>query len=427
MDKIIKYNKTVLDNGVVIVSEENPVFYSSSIGIWVKSGSRHERENENGLSHFIEHMLFKGTKKRSAFDIAWQVDSIGGVLNAFTTRESTCYDIKVLSEHSELAIEILSDLFLNSIFDENEIEKERQVILQEIGMTLDTPDDYIHDLFYEDFWGDTGLGRQVTGYSENVLSFKSEQIIDYYRTKYYSSNIIIAASGNVKHNELVRQFSKFFYSLNDSERNEKAEKIAYVPKINVHRKKLEQVHLSFGFPSVSSASKKRYVAYLLNTILGEGMSSRLFQEVREKRGLVYNIYSYISTYENEGLLGVYAAMGKKDLYDVINISMEVIRKLKEIPLTDEELSSAKEQMKSNLLLGLENSESRMHRLASHEISFNREISVEESIENIDSVTSEDVMLMAGEIFSDDKVTMTILGDVSKKSFLDWWGKRSVTL
>ncbi|MDH3976248.1 MAG: insulinase family protein [Deltaproteobacteria bacterium] len=427
MDKVIKYNKTVLDNGVVIVSEENPVFYSSSIGIWLKCGSRHEKAHENGLSHFIEHMLFKGTAKRSAFDIAWQVDSIGGVLNAFTTRESTCYDIKVLSEHSELAIDILSDLFLNSIFENSEIEKERQVILQEIGMTLDTPDDYIHDLFYESFWGDCGLGRLVTGRSENVLSFNRNGIVDFYKKMYSPGKIVIAASGNMEHDKLVNDFSKYFNSLNRPACDWDTENIDYLPKVNVVKKKLEQVHLSLGVPALSCTSPDRYTLYILNTVLGEGMSSRLFQEVREKRGLVYNIYSYVSTYEKEGLLGVYAAMSKNDLYEVIEISMEEIRKLKENPLTEEELRSAKAQMKSNLLLGLESSENRMHRLAVHEIIFKREISVEESIENIESVTAEEVRLMAEKLFSHEKISMALLGDLNKREFLKRWQEIKVKL
>lgn len=427
MEKIIKYNKTVLDNGVVIVSEENPVFYSSSIGIWLRCGSRHESANENGLSHFIEHMLFKGTKKRSAFDIAWQVDSIGGVLNAFTSRESTCYDIKVLSEHSQIAIEVLCDLFLNSLFEKSEIEKERQVIVQEIGMTLDTPDDYIHDLFYETFWGNNGLGRQVTGTMENVLSFKRDQIVDFFHSKYLPGKIVIAASGNISHDELVKDFSMNFKNLINSEINDTVEKINYEPKVSVMKKKLEQVHFSLGVPAVSCSSPDRYAAYLLNTLLGEGMSSRLFQEVREKRGLVYNIYSYISTYENEGLLGIYAAMGKDDLHEVIDITMKEIRKLKENPLKEEELRSAKEQMKSNLLLGLESSESRMHRLAINEISFGKEISISDSIEKIESVTVEDVLVMANNIFSDDKISVAILGDVNKRDFLKRWDEREVRI
>ena len=427
MKKITKYNKTVLDNGIAIVSEYHPAFYSASIGIWVKCGSRNEAPLESGLSHFIEHMLFKGTNKRSAFDIAWQVDSIGGILNAFTSRESTCYDMKVLSDHSGLAIDIMSDLFLNSTFESNEIAKERQVILQEIGMSLDTPDDYIHDLFYETFWGESGLARQVTGTSKTVAALKREHLLDYYKRKYSPQNIVIAACGDVNHDFLVKHFSKQFEKMEDQKAIGDSDYSPYLPGINVKKKKLEQVHLSLGVPSVSSVDPDRYAAYILNTILGEGMSSRLFQEVREKRGLVYNIYSYISTYEHEGLLGIYAAMGKNDLYEVIDIVLAEIKKLKKIPLTAEELRSAKEQMKSNLLLGIENSESRMHRLAIHEITFNREITIEESIKNIESVTSEEVMLMAGKAFTDDSITVALLGNVGKKDFIKRWEEREVRL
>lgn len=423
MEKITRYHKTVLDNGIVIVSESNPAFHSSSLGVWVKCGSRHEEEHENGLSHFIEHMLFKGTKKRSAFDIAWQVDSIGGILNAFTSREWTCYDIKVLSDHIQKAVDILSDLFLNSLFDNSEIEKERQVILQEIGMTHDTPDDCIHDLFYEAFWGKSALGRQVTGTSKSVLSFKRDHIVDFYKKMYCPGNIVIAAAGNIDHDKIVTCFSKCFNGLKKTGISGIAEKMTYKANVKVVRKKLEQVHFSMGVPSMSSTGPDRYVAYLLSTILGEGMSSRLFQEVRENRGLVYNIYSYVSTYENEGVLGIYAAMGKKDLYEVINVVMKELKTLRESLLTEEELRSAKEQMKSNLLLALESSESIMHRLAVNELTFGREVSVEESIKYIESVSAEDVMLMAGKLFSDDKITVALLGDINKKEFLQKWDAR----
>ncbi|MBE9504184.1 MAG: insulinase family protein [Proteobacteria bacterium] len=413
MEKQDNYQKTVLDNGVTIVTQSDSSFYSATIGIWVKNGSRDEVPEKNGISHFIEHMMFKGTKKRSAHDIAKEIDSIGGDLNAFTTRETSCYYVKVLKDHIDFAIDLLSDIFLNSVIDAEDVEKERQVILQEIRMVEDTPDDYIHDLFSSTFWGDSSLGRPVLGRVENVSSFVKEDLISFIKDQYCSNRIIISVAGNVNHDHIVEKFRPSFSKLSKGSPEIARDIPTSTSNITVVNKALEQVHFCLGTEGVSDSDPRRYNAYILNAILGDGMSSRLFQEIREKNGLAYNIYSYLSSYDDCGFWGVYVGTGAENVDDVLQrISFE-LKKVKLNEISADELSSAKEQLKGNMILGLESSDSRMQRLAHNEICFGRHLSVEETINEIERVKSVDVLNLANELLTGKSLNIALIGSINE--------------
>ncbi len=408
------YRKTVLENGVTIVTERDPAFYSVSAGIWVKSGARHEDPSNNGISHFIEHMLFKGTKRRSALDIAREMDSIGGVMNAFTTSETTCYYVKVLDRHFSVAADLLADIFLNSLFDDAELERERSVILQEIRMVEDTPDDYIHELFGRTFWRDHPLGRPVIGNSANVSSFTRDDLIRFVRERYSADRVVITAAGKIDHDEIVDGFANSFRKVGKGGKGEKGDEPSFSSNVTVKVKDLEQVHFCLGTKGVSSVSPRRYAAYILNTILGSGMSSRLFQEVREKRGLAYSIYSFLSTYVDAGLFGVYAGAAADTYLDVLELVVKEMGKLKLCSVSSEELKAAKEQIKGNMILGLESSDSRMQRLANNEICFGREVALEESLERIDAVTMDDIVDLARDVFEPESLNLAVLGDANER-------------
>ena len=298
------YQKTVLHNGIMVITEEIPYLQSVSIGVWVLTGSRDEEPHENGISHFIEHLLFKGTETRTAFDIAKEIDSVGGTLNAFTGREYTCFYAKVIDKNLPLAIGILSDIFLHSLIDSNDVEKERMVILQEIKMVEDTPDDYIHDLFSRVCWGNHPLGFPIFGTSERVQSFRRDQIHQFFKEKYQSNRIIICASGNLRHQEVVDWIGETFGQLPKSTKSRERLKPDSISTTNIRKRDLEQVHFCLGTKGLQYNHSLRFASYVLNTILGGGMSSRLFQEIRENRGLAYSVYSYLPTYIDTGLVVV---------------------------------------------------------------------------------------------------------------------------
>ena len=413
MEENRAYNKTKLDNGVTIISELDANVYSATIGVWVKKGSRNERDLERGISHFIEHMLFKGTSNRNCLQIAREIDALGGVLNAFTTHESTCYYVKLLKEHAGVASSILEDIFVNSLFDADEIERERKVILQEISMIEDAPDDQIHDLFAETFWGDHPLGRPVTGTIESVSSFKRDDFLGFVERNYRPENIVIAAAGNVDHDRVVNSFSDSFSRLKKGPDDEPATEPVYSSNLKFVKKKLEQVHFCLGTKGVSSANPRRYAAYMMNSVLGDGMSSRLFQEIREKRGLAYSIYSYMSTYQDSGNFGICAGTGKGSFSESVELAALEMKKMREKKISGSELSSVKEQMKSGILISMENSESRMQRIADNEMTFGRNLPVEEIIENIESVTVDDVHDMAGELLREESLNLAVLGNLKR--------------
>jgi predicted Zn-dependent peptidase len=403
------YQKTVLENGIKVITEEIPYLKSVSIGIWVITGSRDEQPNENGISHFIEHLLFKGTEQRSAFDIAKEIDSVGGTLNAFTGREYTCFYAKVIDKNLPLAIDLLSDIFLQSLIDPKDVEKERMVILQEIKMVEDTPDDYIHDLFNRVCWGNHPLGYPIFGTSELVQSFHREQIYHFFKENYQSNRIIVCAAGNLRHQEVVGLVGTTFGQISKSNKIRERLRPDSISTTNIWTRALEQVHFCLGTKGLRHNHSLRFASYVLNTILGGGMSSRLFQEIRENRGLAYSVYSYLPTYIDTGLVVVYAGTNEGSFQEVIELILREFNRLKSKPFKNGELETAKEQLKGNLLLSLESSDNLMTRLAKNEIYFDSYLPVEKILRGIDEVKEEEVQSLAGDIFDERFFCLTVLG------------------
>ncbi|UCD70504.1 MAG: insulinase family protein [Syntrophobacterales bacterium] len=407
------YQKTVLKNGIRVVSEKIPHIRSFSIGIWVTTGSCDEDSEENGISHFIEHLAFKGTKSRSAHDIAKEIDSVGGILNGFTEREYTCFHAKVLDQHCPLAIELLSDIFLNSLFDFNEIEKERNVVLQEIKMVEDTPDDYIHDLFNQVFWEGYSLGYPILGRKERVSSFDRKTICRYFDNHYRRNPLVISMAGSFDHEKVIQLIEDRFAGLPERMEVRKRKSPEPNPRIGVFPRDLEQVHLCLGTNGISQTHSMRFASYILNTLLGRGMSSYLFQEIREKRGLAYSIYSYRPAYFDAGQLVVYAGTSKGSLKEVIQLIIEQFNELRKERIRLEELKRAQDQLKGNFLLFLESSDSWMTRLAQNEIYFGEYIPIEEVIRGIEGVTSEEVNQLARDLFREELFCLAVLGPIDE--------------
>jgi predicted Zn-dependent peptidase len=405
--------KSVLDNGIRLLSETIPFLDSVCIGVWVLSGSRDEEESENGVSHFIEHLLFKGTGTRTAQDIAREIDSVGGSMNGYTGREYTCFYAKVLKQHLELAVDLLSDILLHSTFDSEEMDRERSVILQEVKMVEDTPDDYIHDLFNRAFWGDHPMGQPVLGRSDNIQSLSREGIIRHFSDRYRSNRMIISVAGSIEHHEVVDVVGRAFLRVPTGSKTVERVAPSAFHKTSVLGRKTEQVHICLGTEGLAYVSPRRFVSYLLNAILGGGMSSRLFQEIRERRGLAYSVFSYIPSYIDTGLLVVYAATDKSTVTEVIRLILKEFEALRRCPVGEEELRTSKEQLKGNLLLSLESSENRMTRLAKNEIYFNRFLPVDEVIDCIDAVTIGEIRELSEELLRPEHLCLTLLGPVTE--------------
>ncbi|HZX35384.1 MAG TPA: pitrilysin family protein [Thermodesulfobacteriota bacterium] len=417
-----RVRKDYLRHGIKLITEEMPDAESASIGVWVKKGSRDETLLLGGVSHFIEHLLFKGTAKRTALDIAREIEGVGGVLNAFTGREYTCFYAKVLNKDISVAVELLSDILMNSLFDRNELEKERLVVLQEIKMVEDTPDDLIHDLFADAMWAGQAAGRPVLGSKKTVESFSRQTVVDYFKKNYRVDSIFITVAGGIKHKNVVKLLDKAFGGLKNRERglgkganSGKTSERAPVacPGGKVVRRKLEQVHFCIGAPTVPQPHPDRHKLYLLNTILGGGMSSRLFQEVREKRGLAYSVYSYLNLMMDAGALVIYAGTSKEDFKKAVRLIMGECRKITS-SVSSKELKNAKEQLKGGMLLALDTSDSRMMKAARDEIYFGRVQSVREIVAAIDRVKARDVTDAAGNIFSPRNMTMVAVGKVAEE-------------
>ena len=409
------FSKTVLDNGIRIVSHEMPQHRSVSLGIWVENGSRHERESENGLSHFIEHLLFKGTERRSAAQIAEEMDAVGGVINAFTSKEHTCYYAKVLDENLPLAIDLLTDIFLHSSFDPEEIERERSVILQEISQAEDTPDDYVHDLFNLDFFKNHPIGRPICGRQETVNSFQRDDIIDFFKSRYRPRRVIVSTAGNFRHDALVQEMVARLGAVTDGNYEHGTLSIngETVPEVGSgvfpHPKSLEQVHLCLGVVGIPQAHPKRYAAYVLNTLLGGGMSSRLFQEIREKRGKAYSVYSFSSSYKDVGYLGVYAGTSLESTEEVVELILRELKKMAGGDITPDELSRTQGQLVGSMMLGLESTDSWMSHIARNEIYFGKAVSTEEICGKIRAVSRDEVIELADALFAKREMTLTLLG------------------
>lgn len=404
------FKRYSLENGIPVVTECIKNMHSVTLGVWVKVGSRFEPPDKNGLSHFLEHMFFKGTKKRSARDIAVEIDSIGGDLNAFTSRETTTFYVKVLDQHIDKGIDLLSDIFLHSTFPEEDIEKEKRIIREEIKMVEDTPDDYIIDLFYRDVWGNRGIGLPVLGKRETVKSFKREDIIGHIRKYYGTKDIVISCAGNFDPAKLLDSLNRVFGGLRRGSEPKRGETPEFNPSVTMYQKELSEVHLCLGVKGLCQSSPERYVLYLINAILGAGVSSRLFQEVREKRGLAYSIYSFIASYVDTGLFGVYAGTARKKVSEVIGLIVKELKGLKDT-VREDELRRAKEQIKGNLILGLESTSNLMQNLAKQEIYYGRYYSPEDMARLIEAVSIREVKDLAARLMADNSIAITLLGPV----------------
>jgi|Deesub1362A_J573_1020465.scaffolds.fasta_scaffold00275_4 predicted Zn-dependent peptidase len=406
------FKKSLLENGITVVMEQMRNVRSVSLGIWVKVGSRNEPPDKNGISHFLEHMFFKGTKKRTASDIAMDIDSLGGELNAFTSKEGTTFYIKVLDEYIDKGIELLTDLFLHSTFPEEEMEREKSVIHEEIKMVEDTPDDYIHDLFSRAVWGSEGLGQPVLGRKETVKAFSRNDLISHIRKYYGVRDTIVACAGNFDAEKLLDMLNRSLGRLRRGSEPDKGKPPVFNAKTIVYSKGLSEVHLCLGIQGIHQASPDRYRLLILNTILGGGLSSRLFQEIREKRGLAYSVYSFMSSYLDTGLWAVYAGTGKRKVNEVIDT---VIKELEKLPdtITAAELQRAKEQLKGNLILGLESTSRRMQSIANQEIYYGRYYSPREIIKEIDSVNLESIRDLSRRLIGNSGIALTVLGPVEE--------------
>jgi len=404
--------KEVLDNGLTILTEQMPHVRSISMGIWLKIGSRSETSELNGVAHFIEHLLFKGTSHRTAEEIARQVDSIGGHLDAFTAKETICYSTKVLDEHLPIAFDIISDLVLNPKFDPGDMEKERSVILEEIKMVEDTPDDLVHEIFMQNFWKDQPLGRPILGTKQTVGKLDREKVLEFFKQFYTPDDHIISAAGNLEHERVVDLITDKFDKVRAS-RNGHVEVAAHThSRISMRNKKeLEQVHICLGVPSYPLSHEDRYVCYILNTILGGGMSSRLFQNIREKEGLVYAIFSGLNSYRDTGCLSIYAGTSLETAERVVDMIVQELRNLKNNPVDLEELRRAKDYLKGSLMLGLESTSSRMSNLARQEMYFGKYISLDELTSSIEAVTAESIQEMAKASFDTRQIALTVLGNL----------------
>ena len=405
--------RQVLPNGLTIITEQMQHIRSASIGIWLQTGSRDEDPAWNGISHFIEHMLFKGTEHRSAEEIARQVDSIGGNMDAFTAKECICFNVKVLDEHLPVALEILSDLVLHPVFDPNDITRERGVILEEIKMDEDNPDYLVHEIFTQNFWKDHPLGKPILGTKETVKKFERHAVLDAYSHRFAPGNIIVSAAGNLDHDRFVALVTKHFEQMKPRKNGFHSPVPKIVSKITLRNKKaLEQVQLCIGVPSHPIAHEKRHAGYILNTLLGGGMSSRLFQNIRERQGLVYSIYSDLNPYRDTGCLAVYAGTSRESASKVVHSVVSEFHKLKAEPVPADELRRSKDQLKGSLMLSLESSSARMSNLARQEMYFDRFYDLDELIEKIEAVTVEDLTSLANEFFNTESVAVTILGNLT---------------
>jgi predicted Zn-dependent peptidase len=403
---------TTLDNGIRVITEAMPHVRSVSVGIWIGSGSRREMPDQNGISHFIEHMLFKGTTRRSAEDIARSVDSIGGNLDAFTAKELVCFNTKVLDEHLSLAFDVLTDLVLHPLFHEEDIGKEKGVILEEIKMEADSPDYLVHEIFSSNFWKDHPLGKPILGTPQTVKRFDQEMIRSFYSAVYTPANLIVTAAGNLTHEGLVALARQHLEGLPPAAPAPADQVPTTHARIALRNKKsLEQVHLCLGVPSYPLPHQERFACYVLNTLLGGGMSSRLFQNIRERQGLAYAVFSELNPYRDTGCLSIYAGTSLESARQVVQSIMKEFRDLKEQPVGEEELRRAKDHLKGSLMLSLESTASRMSNLARQEMYFARFFTLDELVESIEAVSAADVQRIAQTFFDPKQIALTVLGSL----------------
>lgn len=406
------YQKTILSNGVRVTTEHIPYVRSVTIGFWFRTGSRDEDKERNGISHFIEHMLFKGTSSRSARQIAETIDAAGGQLNAFTSKEHTCYYVRVLDEHLDLAVEILSDMVLDSQFNPIEVEKEKAVILEEIRMYEDSPDELVHDLFADAVLANHPLGKGILGQEETVSALDRTALLSYMSDHYTAGNLVVAAAGNVTHEQVVEAVQRHLDRLQGNGTLLSSPVDPPKGRSVIRSKDTEQVHLCIGGLGVSRCSSWKYPLYVLDMALGGGMSSRLFQELREERGLVYATYSYHTLFQETGLFTIYAGCGPKNVNQVMRLVRQECAGLSKDGLDTLELHRAKEQLKGSLMLSLENTANRMSRLAKSELFQEEMVTADELMSRIEAVTAEQVHTIAEELLDPKKQVIAAIGPVS---------------
>lgn len=405
--------KTTLDNGITLVTEQIPEFRSCSLGIWAQSGSRHEREDQSGLSHFLEHMLFKGTPRRTATQIAEAMDGVGGQLNAFTEKEQTCYYARVMDQHLPRALDILSDMFLNSLFDPAELEREKGVILEEIKMYEDAPDEMVFDVFTSSVWDGHPLGRPILGSREVISGLDRERLVQFMEERYLPSRLLVSAAGHVDHDMVAEKVGQWFQG------GRPAEPLPLVPggtpesnpRRIVQYRDSEQVYVCYGVQGLAVTDERRYAMLVLDSVLGGSMSCRLFQEIRERRGLVYTVCTFQNTYRDCGLFGVYAGTSAEKVEEVLRLSREILEEVRQDGIRPEELERAREHLKGSIALAMESTSHRMMRLARTQSFHGRIIPLEEVIERVDAVSHEDILDLARTLLAPERFTLAVLGPV----------------
>ena len=405
--------KEILPNGLKVIIEPLREFSSVSIGIWVLAGSRDEKNSQSGISHLIEHLAFKGTTRRTAKEIALEIDSLGGSLNAFTSKEFTSFYARILGDNLSQSMDVLADITLNSVFAPGELSKEKDVILQEISMVEDTPDDFIHDLHCQEFWADQGLGRPILGTQDSLMSVQRDHIVDFHENRYLAGQMLITASGALETESFLKEVEGAFGSLDRGVEPVARGSSRATPGICVRNRPVEQVHCCVGYEGLPADDERRYAMYLLNTVLGGGMSSRLFQKIREEYGLAYSVYSYHSAYQDTGIHTVYCGTSVDGFPKSLEIIREETLRLTEENVPDIEMTTCKRQLKGNLLLGLESTSNRMNQLARNEIYSGRHVTPEEISDGIEAVTAEDIRDLASILFKKARPAITVIGPVSE--------------
>jgi predicted Zn-dependent peptidase len=410
-----EYRKSVLSNGIRVVTERMPHVRSVAVGIWVDTGSRNEPPGRGGISHLIEHLVFKGTASRTAEEIARTMDSVGGQMDAFTAKEHTCFYVQVLDEHLPLAVSLLTDILLNPLFAADELEREKSVVLQEIKMVEDTPDDLIHDLYAARAWAGHPLALPILGQREDVVAYDSATVRQHFTEEYVPQRVTIAVAGNVTHEQVVELFASRFDGFDRAAGRRTEQRPALHPGIEIVTKTLEQVHLVVGFPGLTHTASERYALYLLNDIIGGSMSSRLFQEVRERQGLVYSIYSGTQAYKDTGVVYIYAATDAPNFSKMLKAVLKEIRDLKKTGVTGEELARSKEHLKGSLMLSLESTSSRMNRLAKHEMQFESFLTMDAMLAAIDNVRIEELQALISDLLDEEQLILVTLGPLDRRN------------
>ncbi len=409
------YQKTTLKNGLRIVTERFQSVRSISIGVWIDVGARNESLKLNGVTHLIEHMLFKGTKNRNAKQIASEIENIGGSLNAFTSKESTCYLARVMHEHLETALDVLADLSQNATLTPNNLDKEKKVVCEEIKESLETPSDHVHDLFAEAYWGDHALGRPILGSIDSVSKMPRKSIVNYIKNNYKAESVVLAVSGAVSHSKLVKLArEKFNFAQGKAEIPVLAERTKQ-KCLTVDSNGQNQSHLCIGFPGINYRDPLRTAVIALSTYLGGGMSSVLFQKIREQKGLAYTVYTYHETFRDAGIFGAYVATEPKSLTEALGVMLKECNKLKKKKLSALTLDQIKAQLKGNLTLAMESTSARMNRLARQELVLGRFYSLDQTLKEIDSLKSTDILKVANLMFDNDKLAIAVKGPADKKA------------